>query len=300
MSRTSWDTSRIPDLTGKTAIVTGATIGLETARALAQKNASIRLAVRNTDKGEAVAQDIRATAPDADVRVRRLDLADLSSVKAFADETLASEERLDFLINNAGVMMPPPGKTKDGFDLQFGTNHLWHFALVGQLLPLLESTPGARIVNVASLAHRYGKLDFNDLNWESRDFNTQRAYSDSKIANLHFTYELARRLKSASKDIRVTAAHPGWTSTDLQRHSGLFQFLNPFFAQQPPQGALPTLRAACDDSAQSGDYFGPKGFMEMRGAPVQVKSSERSHDDKAAAQLWSVSETMTGVSYLSA
>jgi len=295
----SWDTQSIQDQTGKTAIVTGATsgIGEETARVLARKNARVILAVRNVDKGGRVADDIRRTTRNPNVSVQALDLASLAAVTSFAEGITHTESRLDLLVANAGVMFPPYTKTADGFELQFGTNHLGHFALAGRLLPLLHATAGSRLVVVSSLAHKQGRLDFSDLNWERRKFNTQQAYCDSKLANLLFAYELARRVKSEGKSLRVTAAHPGWTRTELQRHVPAFRFLNPIFSQGVEMGALPTLRAACDPQAQSGDYFGPSGMFEMRGAPVKVPSNTASHDTEAARKLWAVSERLTGVAY---
>ena len=236
----NWTTDNIPDLNGRTAIVTGSTSGLgrETARVLAAKGAWVTLAVRNTAKGGDVAGKIREQHAGADVAVLALDLADLSSVKAFAAAFLKAHNRLDLLINNAGVMMCPYSKTADGFEIQMGTNHLGHFALTGLLLPLMKKTEASRLVVVASLAHRMGDIDLSDLNWERRRYNTSRAYGDSKLANLLFAYELARRLESDGNTPRVTAAHPGWTATELQRHSGMMGFLNTFFAQGPDMGAL--------------------------------------------------------------
>ena len=193
--------------------------------------------------------------------------------------------------------MPPYSKTTDGFELQFGTNHLGHFALTGQLLEVLEKTPDSRIVNVSSMAHNYGNLDLADLNWEKRKYNKMRSYGDSKIANLYFTYELAKRLQKKGAQTVVTAAHPGWTATDLQRHSGFFSFLNPVFAMKGPQGALPTLRAAVEPDAKSGDYYGPDGWQEWRGWPVKVESNAISKNERIAAKLWQTSEKLTGIKY---
>ncbi|MCG8443366.1 MAG: short chain dehydrogenase, partial [Caulobacterales bacterium] len=199
---------------------------------------------------------------------------------------------------NAGVMVPPYAKTEDGFELQFGTNHLGHFALTGRLLGALKAAAGSRLVVVSSLAHRYGGLDFADLAWESRPYSARRAYCDSKLANLLFAHELARRLEAAGANApRVTAAHPGWTSTDLQRHASSFRFLNIFFGQDIRAGALPTLRAAFDPDARAGDYFGPSRHFEMHGPPVTVRSNARSRDEDAARRLWEISEELTGVAY---
>ncbi len=299
MGSASWDAQRIPDQSGKTAVVTGASsgIGEETARVLAGKNAHVVLAVRNMEKGERIAADIRRATGNQNVAVQRLDLASLGSIKAFAESFAGTQSRLDLLIANAGVMFPPYGKTADGFELQFGTNHLGHFALVGRLASLLHATQDARLVVVASLAQKAGKLDFADLNWESRKYNTQRAYCDSKLANLLFAYEYARRLNDQGKTLCVTAAHPGVTSTELMRHVPVFRRLSPFLSQSAKVGALPTLRAACDPAAQTGDYFGPAGLFELGGSPVKVRSNAASHDQEAARRLWTVSEKLTGVAY---
>ena len=297
MAADDWTADDIPDLTGRVAVVTGASagIGAETARVLGAKGARVILGVRNIAKGEAVVAGIRARHPSAQVEVQRLDLAALASVKRFAQGTRTRLTRLDLLVANAGVMTPPQGRTEDGFELQFGINHLGHFALIGHLMPLLDSTKGARLVVLSSMAHKVGKLDFEDLNWRDRRYKASRAYSDSKIANLYFVAELARRL--GNRGPRVTAAHPGWTATELQRHSGLAIFFNRFFAQGVEIGALPTLRAAFDPAAAPGDYFGPGGFLEMRGAPVKVKPSARAGDEDSAQRLWTHSEALTGVTY---
>jgi NAD(P)-dependent dehydrogenase (short-subunit alcohol dehydrogenase family) len=201
------------------------------------------------------------------------------------------------LINNAGVMMPPHSKTSDGFELQLGTNHFGHFALTLQLLDLINKTEGARIVNISSLAHKYGNIDFEDLTWEKRKYKPMRAYGDSKIANLYFTFELQRKLQQAGSKVLVTAAHPGWTGTDLQRHAGLFDFLNPFVAMKIEQGTLPTLRAAVDTEAQSGDYYGPDRFQGWRGYPVKVGTNKLAQDTSISKKLWDVSEQLTGVQF---
>jgi NAD(P)-dependent dehydrogenase (short-subunit alcohol dehydrogenase family) len=229
--------------------------------------------------------------------VRELDLSSLESVSTFAKGINRDYDRLDVLINNAGIMMCPYSTTQDGFEIQMGTNHLGHFALTGRLMPLLEKTEGSRIVALSSGAHAMGNIDLTDLNWEERNYNTQRAYGDSKLANLYFTYELARRLESNGNNPRVTAAHPGWTATDLQRHSGIMRFANLFFAQNVAMGALPTLRAAFDEDARQGDFFGPEGMFHMRGYPVVQDSSKLSHDKRNARRLWDVSEELTNVRF---
>lgn len=299
MGEGHWDAQSIPDQSGKTVIVTGATsgIGEETARVLAHKNAHVVLAVRNVEKGERVAAAMRRSTQNQNIAVQRLDLASLASIKAFAEIFANSQGRLDLLVANAGVMFPPYSKTPDGFELQFGTNHLGHFALAGRLANLLHATAGSRLVVVSSLAHKRGRLDFSDLNWEKRKYNAAQAYCDSKLANLLFAYAYARRLKDQGKTLRVTAAHPGWTSTELQRNMPFSGVLNAIFGQGVEMGALPTLRAACDSAAQPEDYFGPSGWFEMRGWPAKVPSNAASHDPGTADTLWTVSETLTGVAY---
>ena len=299
MNNQKWTTTNIPNQKGKVVIVTGSSsgIGFEAARVLAGKEATIVIAVRNLEKGKAAAEKINAEFKQADLHILELDLASLDSVKNFAENFKSEYTQLDLLINNAGVMVPPYSKTADGFELQFGTNHLGHFALTGQLLDLLAKTKGARIVNVSSTAHKYGDIDFEDLNWESRSYSPWKAYGDSKIANLYFTNELNQKLGNAGLDIVVTAAHPGWTETELQRNSGLAGFLNGFFAQKISMGALPTLRAAFDTEAKGGEYFGPKGIMEMRGFPIRVDSNDKAKDKETARKLWDVSEKLTGVKF---
>jgi len=299
MSKTNWTADNIPDQTGKIVIITGSTSGLgkEASRVLAGKGATIIMAVRNTAKGEKVAEEIREEFPGAMVEVMKLDLASLKSVKSFADAFMNQYDQLDILINNAGVMMCPYSKTEDGFEIQMGTNHLGHFALTGHLMPLLKRTNDSRIVATSSMGHRMGNIDFSDINWEKRKYKTNQAYGDSKLANLYFTYELARKFQGAPNAPMATAAHPGATSTELARHSRLIQFFNIFFAQNVEIGTLPTLRAATDPEAKSGDYFGPNGFMEMRGYPVKVDSNELSKDADITRKLWEISEEMTGVSY---
>jgi len=296
--RKKWTTDNIPDQTGRIAIVTGANsgIGYETALALAQKDATVVMACRNLAKANPAAEQIRATNPSGTVEVMQLDLGDLESVKAFAAAFQEKYDRLDLLINNAGIMMPPYGKTTQGFETQFGVNHLGHFALTGLLLNLLLQTPQSRVVTVSSMSHRFGRIDFDDLNWE-KGYNPNAAYGQSKLANLLFTYELQRKLTATGQDTIATAAHPGWTGTNLQRHAAWLNFLNRFVAQAPPMGALPTLMAATEPGVNGGEYFGPGGFMEMRGYPQRVKSNDRSYDEDVAAKLWGVSEELTGVRY---
>ena len=299
MKPEKWTADQIPDQSGRVALVTGSSsgIGFETARVLANKNAEVIMAVRDPEKGERAVNNIKAQYSSVNINLMMLDLASLDSIKNFAKDFKKEYSQLDLLINNAGVMIPPYSKTKDGFELQFGTNHLGHFALTGLLIDLLKETPGSRIINVSSAAHRYGNLNFDDLNWEKSRYKSWRAYGDSKISNLYFTYELGNKIKNAGLNIKITAAHPGWTATDLQRHNRLMAFLNRFFAMKPEQGALPILRATIDPDVKRGDYFGPDGWQEWKGYPVKVESSKRSHDKNTAEKLWKVSEQLTGIKY---
>jgi NAD(P)-dependent dehydrogenase (short-subunit alcohol dehydrogenase family) len=296
---TVWSADDIPDQTGKVAIVTGANsgIGYETALVLAQKGATVVMACRSLPKAEVAADEIRQANPSGSVEVMKLDLGDLDSVREFVTAFQERYDRLDMLINNAGIMVPPYGKTAQGFETQFGVNHLGHFALSGLLLDTLLQTAQSRIVTVSSGAHNFGSIDFDDLNWERKAYQASPAYGQSKLANLLFTYELQRKLAAAGKDTIAVAAHPGWTETNLQQHSGVASFLNPMFAQSQPMGALPTLMAATDPKVQGGDYYGPAGFMEMNGNPTKVDSNKRSKDQTVAARLWQVSEEAVGVTY---
>jgi len=299
MAKSKWTSDNIKDQSGKIFVITGATSGLgkEAARVLANKNATVVMAIRNLQKGQKVIDDIKAAYPNADIHQKKLDLSSLSSITAFVEDFQKDYNRLDVLINNAGVMMCPYSKTEDGFEIQMGVNHLGHFALTGQLMPLLKQTKDSRIVSTSSVAHKFGNIDLKDLNWENRKYRTSRAYGDSKIANLYFMYELAKRYKNDQDAPIITASHPGWTETELQRHTGSARFLNKFFAQDVKIGTLPTLMAAVDDNATSGDYYGPSRFFEMWGNPVKVKSNKKSHDASVAKGLWELSERMTGVQY---
>lgn len=294
MSR--WTVADIPDQTGRTAVVTGSNTGLgyETATALAARGARVVLAVRNLDKGQAAADLIARAHPGADVKLQKLDLGSLDSVRAAAANLRAEHDQIDLLINNAGVMMAPRSTTADGFELQFGTNHLGHFALTGLLLDRLLSTPLSRIVTVSSLGHRMGRIRFGDLQSE-RHYSRAGAYGQAKLANLLFTYELQRRIEDT--DTIAVAAHPGGSSSELSRHlPGAVQMAFRTLEQSTEMGALPTLRAATDPTVMGGDYYGPGGFLEMHGHPEVVESNRRSHDLEAARRLWAVSEELTGVS----
>ena len=299
MNNKKWGVQNIPEQNDKTIIITGATSGLgkEATRVLAKKNATVIMAVRNTQKAEIVAREIRKEYAPAKVDIRSLDLGSLDSISSFAKGVLDEYKNLDILINNAGIMMCPYSKTKDGFEIQMGTNHLGPFALTGLLMPLLISTKNARIVSTSSVAHNQGNIDFSDINWEKRKYNTNKAYSDSKLANLYFSYELKRKLESIANCPKVITAHPGGTKTDLARHSGVFNvFMNLLFLPVE-KGVLSTLRAATDLNAKSGDYYGPGGFMQVRGFPELVQSSKMSHNLTNAKQLWDLSEKLTSVKY---
>ncbi|MEZ0358726.1 SDR family NAD(P)-dependent oxidoreductase [Mycobacterium sp. SA01] len=292
-----WTSADIPDQTGRTVVITGANTGLgyETARALAAKGAHVVLAVRNLDKGKAAADLIVRRYPGADVSVQELDLTSLASIRAAAEELRARHDRIDLLINNAGVMMTPKQTTQDGFELQFGTNHLGHFALTGLVLDRLLATPGSRVVTVSSNGHRFGRIRFDDLQSE-RSYSRTGAYGQAKLANLLFTYELQKRL--AGTDTIATAAHPGSSATELGRN--LPKIVERGFGltvQSSEMGALPTLRAATDPTVHGGQYYGPGGLLQMRGYPKLVSSNGRSHDVAAQKRLWSVSEELTGVTY---
>ena len=295
----TWTSDDVPGQHGRLAVVTGANTGLgfETARVLAARGASVVLAVRDTDKGKAAAAAIAGTAPGADVTVQPLDLASLDSVRAAAGELRARHPRIDLLINNAGVMFPPRQATRDGFELQFGTNHLGHFALTGLLLEQMLPVPGSRVVTVSSLAHRIrARINFDDLQAE-RSYRRVAAYSQSKLANLMFTYELARRLSGAGTTIAV-AAHPGLAATELSRYTpAIVAFSYARVSQQPAMGALPVLRAATDPGVLGGQYYGPGGLFGARGYPEPARSSRRSRDTAIQRRLWAVSEELTGVTF---
>ncbi|MEV2223141.1 oxidoreductase [Nocardia vinacea] len=288
MSR--WDTSNIPDQSGRTIIVTGANSGLGavTARALAGAGAQVVLACRNVAKGEKVAGEIGARA-----EVRELDLADLASVRAFADAV----DRVDVLINNAGVMAVPERRTTDGFEMQVGTNHLGHFALAGLLLEKISD----RVVTVSSSAHRAGKIDLDDLNWERRKYQRWSAYGQAKLANLMFAYELQRRLTAAGSSKISVAAHPGYAATELQSHTEsvldtVMVLGNRLLAQSAEMGALPEIYAATEQ-VEPGAFYGPDGWGGMRGYPGLSGSTAASKDEQVARGLWELSEKLTGVTY---
>ncbi len=296
-----WNEGMVADQTGKTVIVTGSNtgIGFHMARVLAKRGASVTMACRSLEKGEASRKRILEVCPDADVSVAVLDLADLSSIADFSDAQSGRSGKLDVLINNAGVMIPPKTLTKDGFELQFGTNHLGHFALTGHLMPLLEASGRGRVVTVSSIAHNPGTIDFEDLNGERKRYSKWGFYSQSKIANLIFSLELSRRLSRSGSTVSSLASHPGYSATDLQRHSPFWRLLNLFVAISASKGAEATLFAATEEAALEYPYWGPTGVIEMRGRTGRARINPKALDEGVAKRLWGVSEEMTGISYLS-
>ncbi len=305
----AWTSSDIPSLRGQTIVVTGANSGLgfETARMLAAKQAHVVMACRTESKATAAMDSIRSHTADASLEFLPLDLADLGSVRAFAAGFAERHDSLHALCNNAGVMALPRLKTADGFEMQLGTNHFGHFALTGLLVPQLVAAGGpARVVQVSSLMHKVGKMNFDDLHAERR-YDKWRAYSQSKLANLLFAYELQRRFEAAEANILSTASHPGYAATNLQaagpRMEGskfgerLMGLANTVAAQTAAMGALPTVYAAVAPDVVGGGFYGPSGLGQMRGAPHRVESSRRSHDREAAIRLWDISVEATGVDY---
>jgi NAD(P)-dependent dehydrogenase (short-subunit alcohol dehydrogenase family) len=295
-----WTTDDIPDLAGKRAIVTGANSGLgyQTALALAHHGATVVLACRSAERGEKALASIRAEVPDGDLVLGSLDLADLASVRAFAE---AHQEPLDLLVNNAGVMALPRRTTADGFEMQFGTNHLGHFALTGLLLPALLERPAARVVTVTSLMHWPGRIDFGNLDAE-RGYHKWPAYCQAKLANLVFAKELDRRVAFAS-----VAAHPGYASTNLQQvgpnmtgsraGKAFYALGNLLLGQSDAAGALPSLYAATAPGVEGGQCYGPRGLLQSRGAPGRVHTRGHAADPELGRRLWEVSEERTGVTY---
>jgi NAD(P)-dependent dehydrogenase (short-subunit alcohol dehydrogenase family) len=302
-----WTAADIPDQSGRVAIVTGANsgLGLHTALELARNGAHVVVAARDERKGEAAVERIRSEAPEGTAQLRRLDLADLASVRAFAAAAGEALERVDLLVNNAGVMAIPRRTTADGFEMQFGTNHLGHFALTGLLLPALLRAPDPRVVTVSSGAHRMGRIAFGDLHGERRYWRWS-AYGQSKLANLLFAFELLRRAQAAETKLLSVAAHPGYAATNLQSASSrmdklpveglLMRVSNVLVAQRDDMGALPLLFAATMDVPPAA-YVGPDGFMEMRGHPHLVTAGAQAQDQATARRLWDVSEDLTGVRY---
>ena len=302
----TWTTADIPDLTGRTAVVTGANsgIGFGAAVELARHGATVTLATRDPGRGADALARLKSEVPAADAGLGRLDLADLSSVRAFAAGY--APDGLDLLVNNAGVMAVPLRHTPDGFESQFGTNHLGHFALTGLLLAKLLARPGARVVTVTSPYHKIGRIDFADLDAHGR-YHKWPAYAQSKLANLLFTFELQRRADAAGVELLALSAHPGYAATNLQtagpRLAGnklmerASEVVSRVVGQSARDGALPTLRAATDPAVRGGEVFGPDGLLELRGAPKQVAVSRRARDRGVAERLWEASEEKTGVRY---
>ncbi|CAM5555755.1 Short-chain dehydrogenase OS=Streptomyces aurantiogriseus OX=66870 GN=GCM10010251_12590 PE=3 SV=1 [Streptomyces aurantiogriseus] len=300
-----WTTAEIPDQTGRVHVVTGATsgLGLATARALARAGGHVVLAVRDPEKGRRTVADLTAEEPGARLEVRRLDLADLDSVHAFADGLRADHARVDVLVNNAGVMAPPRTLSAQGHEVQFAANHLGHFALTGRLLDRLAAGSDPRVVTVSSVNHRQGRLRWDDLSGE-RGYRPMAFYNQSKFANAVFGRELHRRLDAAGSPVRSLLAHPGYTRTNLQFNGPvrlyrvLFGHLGgPLFAQPADRGALPQLHAATAPEVRGGDFIGPDGPGELRGAPTRVRLSPAAADEETGRRLWELSERLTGVRY---
>ncbi len=304
----SWTAQDMPDLSGKTIVVTGGNsgIGYEAALEFARKHADVILACRDLGKARTAAAQITKSSPGAKVSVMELDLSNLASVRGFSDAFHLEHPALHVLCNNAGVMAIPYRQTADGFEMQFGTNHLGHFALTGLLLDRLLATEGARVVNVASGAHRMGSIRFDDLQWKN-GYRKWRAYGQSKLANLLFTLELQRKLDAAGKKLLCVACHPGYAATNLQAvgpkmsGSSVMEYLseagNRLLAQSAAMGALPTEYAAAAPDVHGGDYIGPDGMGEMWGHPVRVGRSAAAQDTVAASRLWEISEQLTNVHY---
>jgi hypothetical protein len=304
-----WNADDIPSLDGKIAVVTGANSGLGyyTTRELARHGAHTIMACRSLERAEDAREQLLAELDDASIEVMELDLANLESIRAFAEAFEREHEALDLLVNNAGIMAIPRRETEDGFEMQIGVNHLGHFALTGHLLDALRESEGtARVVNVSSGAHQAGDIRFDDLHWRET-YSKWGAYAQSKLANLLFTYELDRRLRAADDDIIATAAHPGYAATNLQMAGPemegsaikrkFMEFANNLVAQSAEMGALPTLYAASARHVEGGDYIGPDGFMEMKGYPTRVESNKKSQDRERARRLWELSERETSVEF---
>ena len=309
----NWTAADVPDCREKTVVVTGANSGLgfEAAKVLTKRGATVIMACRSLDRGETAAAEIRAELPAeaaGTLDVHQCDLASLSSIERFADGVSEAYDHLHVLCNNAGVMAVPRDETDDGFEMQLGVNHLGHFALTSHLLSLLLETPGeTRIVTHSSGAHTAGEIDFDDLMRE-RSYDKWEAYGQSKLANLHFAYELQRRLTAAGlTDTKSIACHPGFADTNLQYRGpkemgsrtryAMMKVANTLFAQSARRGALPLLYAATAPDAAGGAYYGPDGLWNMRGAPERQESNDASRDEAVAERLWDVSEELTGVSY---
>ena len=305
---TDWTAQDIPDLEGKTIVVTGANSGLgfEASKMFAENNAEVVMACRSIERGKNAKEEIEEELEDPDLEVKKLDLADLESVKDFAEEFKANHEELDILCNNAGVKAIPREETEDGFEKQFGVNHLGHFALTANLFPVLKEAQEARVVTQSSGLHEKGDMDFEDLMHE-KEYSPQQVYSDSKLANLLFAYELDRKIRREGLDMRSVAVHPGYAATNLQTRGAeksgntvkkyAMKAMNKVLAQSARKGALPMMYASVSDEAESGDYIGPGGIANMRGLPEKQESSEASYSRETAEELWAVSEELTGIDF---
>lgn len=294
-----WTSNDVTDQTEKVVIVTGANggIGNQITRGLAQEGAHVIMACRNMTKAREAHDVIKREMPNASIQVMRLDLASLDSIRTFVETFKSEHNKLHLLINNAGVAaLPERRETMDGFEMQFGTNHLGHFALTGWLMDTITNTPAARVVTISSNSHQSGKIDFDNLNSE-RSYDKWAAYSQSKLANLLFTHELQRKLDAVRSDAIAVAAHPGWSASTPPAHLSYFKIINFFIAQKTKMGVLPTLYAATAPEVNGGEYFGPDGFNEMRGYPKKVRANDRAYDRAVASKLWEKSEALTGVQY---
>ncbi len=300
MARVTWTPEQIPSQAGKTVLITGANsgLGLESARRLAGHGADVIMACRNETKGRQALDSIRADYPEARLTLMQLDLSDLQSVKDFAEKVHSRYDKLDVLMNNAGIMAPPFQRTRDGFEMQMGTNHLGHFALTGLLLDLLEKAEAPRIVTISSLAQYMGRMNFDNLNAE-KSYKRWTFYGHSKLANLMFARELDRRLRERGSRVQSLAAHPGYASTNLQAGT-LFTRTNSFLAQPQHMGAYPGLYAATSDEAQRGGFYGPNGLFGAAGYPAAAHVRRIADDRKVADKLWKQSEELTGITYLDA
>jgi NAD(P)-dependent dehydrogenase (short-subunit alcohol dehydrogenase family) len=283
---------------GKIALVTGANSGLGfyTCCDLTALGAEVIMAVRDLSRGSSALETIKEKYPSAKLHLLQLDLASLKSIRDFVEIFKNKFSKFNLLINNAGVMMCPFQKTEDNFEMQFGTNHLGHFALTALLFDRLINEIGSRIVTVSSYIHHFGKIDFNNLNAEKK-YRKTGAYSMSKLANLLFANELDRRLKRKLSKIISVSAHPGYSATNLQQHVGLFKFFNPYIAQDAEMGSLPTQYAALSENIYGGDFIGPDGFMELKGYPKKVKSSKSSYNEKLSKKLWEISEILIKIKF---
>lgn len=300
MPNVTWTPDQIPELTGKTVLVTGANsgLGLESTKLLAARGAEVIMACRNAAKGQQAVEKIKAEIPDARLVLMTLDLADQQSIREFAETFRQRYASLDILLNNAGLMAPPLSHTKDGFEMQFGTNHLGHFALTGLLLDVLEKAEAPRVVTVSSIAHTMGNIYFDNLDGK-RGYFRWTYYGQSKLANLMFARELHRRLRQQGSKIQSIAVHPGYSDTNLQTGTG-FALFNRFFAQPQHMGCYPSVYAATSGEAKSGEYYGPNGFMELAGYPAPAKTRRLARNQSVAGKLWQVSEELTGIRFLNA